>query len=180
MIAPAKSAGHRRTGAVNYTIAPPALHVWHGIEAECPPVRRHDYGALLDMAQHMLAQRQRAYPKMIERREIAAEAAQADIDAITDLAADWRWVVTGAGAPAHLASLAARGAALDKSIITIADIARDSGGFSDDLAARALLVIALRWWCDLPNILALHAAARANHALRAGTFFAKEAPAHAA
>ncbi|NBC35522.1 hypothetical protein GTZ99_03015 [Novosphingobium sp. FSY-8] len=156
-------------GRVSYDISPPALRVWHGIEAEDPPARRHDYPALLEMAERMLAQRTRRYPDMVRAGQIGADAAQAEIDTCRAIVADWQWIISGAGAPAPLTTLAARADLLDRAIQTIADIARDAGGFTDDLADAAQLVIAMRWHL-LPER-RTHSIARLNHELRAGTFF---------
>lgn len=166
-----------RPSSVRYTSEPPALRVWFGIESEEPPFARDDHADLLAMAQRMLAQREKRFPAMVARGEISADAAQAQIEAFAAIVADWRWIITGEGTPASLASLQARCDALDQSIRTIADLAREAGGFSTDLAAQAHLVIAMRWHADPAN--QSHAIARLNHELRAGTFFAQALP-HAA
>jgi len=175
---PAQDArGHSR---VKYDFDPPALAVWQGIEAECPPAQRHEYAALLAIAEQMLATRERRFPKMVEQREIAAEAAAAEIATFASIVADWRWVVAREGEPTPMPQWAAQAAALDQSLRTLADIAREGGGFTTDLAERAQLVIALRWWADDANRLALHSATRFNHAIRAKIIPQQEAPRHAA
>jgi hypothetical protein len=164
----------------DYTIAPIVLRQWHGIETNDPPFCRNDHVDLLAMAERMLDTRQRHFPKMVETRELDAGAAQAELATFGALVADWRWVVSGNGEPAHANTWAARATVLDQSVRTLAEMARDQGGFSTALATQAHWVIALRWWHELPNLLNLYATARLNHALRAGTFFQKEGKPHAA
>jgi hypothetical protein len=122
--------------------------VWQGIEADDPPWARFDYDELLAMAEAMLAARTKRFPTLVQRGTMSAEAAQAELATFAAIVADWRWIVTGEGQPATLATIDARRAALDQSIRTIAEIARDERGFSDDLATRASHVIAMRWHLD--------------------------------
>jgi hypothetical protein len=71
--------------------------------------------------------------------------AAAQLAVFEALAAEWRWMATGTGAPADHAMLPAITAALDTSIATIAEIAMEDGGLSTDLAAQAEWVIAMAW-----------------------------------
>ena len=119
--------------------------VWQGIEADDPPSARFDYPDLLAMAETMLAARERRFPALIRAGELSAEAAAAELATFNDLVADWQWIVSGIGRRAPLHTLQARRDALDRSLATIADIAREGGGFSPDLAAQAERVIAMRW-----------------------------------
>jgi hypothetical protein len=169
----------RQPSRVNYDFTPPAHRVWSGIEADEPPTARYDYAHILALAQSMLAQRERLYPKMIERGQITSEAAAINLATFGHIVDEWRWVVTGEGNPAPIGSWPARVAALDEAISNIADIAQEAGCFTPDLAAKADLVIAMRWWMDLDHRLSLHSITRLNHALRAGTFSPQEMP-HAA
>lgn len=124
---------------------PAQLRVWQGIETIDPPECRHDYAELLAMAQAMLASRQRRFPDLIRSGQIDSTAAQDELATFAAIVADWQWIVTGEGQPAPQDTLAARTAALDDSLATIAAIAREQEGFDDQLARQAQLVIAMRW-----------------------------------
>lgn len=143
----------------------PGLRIWYGIEAEDPPYRRDDHGELLAMAESMLAARQRRFPAMIDAGRIDRATADAELATFAAIVADWRWICTGEGHPGDHGTLAARIDALDASLSTIADIARDQGGFSEDLAIQAERVIALRWHLEPGR--RTHEIAAFNHALRA-------------
>jgi hypothetical protein len=82
---------------------------------------------------------------MIAAGRMSAEDAAAQIAVFEALAAEWRWMETGEGAPADYALLPAITAALDASIATIAEIAMEDGGLSVELAAQAEWVIAMAW-----------------------------------
>jgi excisionase family DNA binding protein len=86
-----------------------------------------------------------AVPQMIAAGRMSAEDAAAQIAVFEALAAEWRWMETGEGAPADHALLPAITAALDASIATIAEIAMEDGGLSVELAAQAEWVIAMAW-----------------------------------
>lgn len=141
------------------------LRIWQGIEATEPPVRRHDYADLLRMAQRMLDERRKRFPAMVAAGQLAQAEADREIATFEDLVADWRFIVTGEGEPASLMTLVARCAALDASLRTIADIARQERGFSATLGRQAECVIALRWHLE-PGRETI-ALARLTHQLRA-------------
>lgn len=122
-----------------------ATRVWQRIEHDDPPAERNDRPGLLAMAERLLSARRARFPQMVAAGQIAADEADRQLAIFAEIAADWRWIVTGAGSPAAAETLDARRAALDASIVTIADIARDAGGFSTALSEQAALVIALRW-----------------------------------
>jgi hypothetical protein len=119
--------------------------VWHGIESPEPPVAAADYAAIRAMAERMLEARRKRFPQMIAAGRMSAEDATAQIAVFEALAAEWRWMETGEGAPADYALLPAITAALDASIATIAEIAMEDGGLSVELAAQAEWVIAMAW-----------------------------------
>lgn len=121
------------------------LRIWQGIETFDPPNRIHDHADLLAMAERMLAVREKRFPALIAAGKMSAEQAEAEIATFRLIFADWRFICTGEGEPAPIASLEQRRAAIDASLRTIAEIARDEGTFSDALADQAECVIALRW-----------------------------------
>lgn len=121
------------------------LRIWQGIETFDPPNRIHDHANLLAMAERMLAVREKRFPALIIAGKMSAEQAEAEIATFRLIAADWRFICTGEGEPAPLGSIAQRRAAIDASLRTIAEIAREEGTFSDALADQAESVIALRW-----------------------------------
>lgn len=144
---------------------PAQLRVWQGIETIDPPECRNDYPELLAMGQAMLASRQRRFPDLIRSGQIDAAAAQDELSTFAAIVADWQWILTGEGQPAAQDTLAARTAALDDSLATIAAIAREQEGFDDQLARQAQLVIALRWHLEPGR--RTHTLAALTHQLRA-------------
>lgn len=123
----------------------PDRRTWSGIESDNPPPLRHHHEALLAMAERMLESRRKRFPAMIAAGAIDADSARAELAVFEAIAAEWRWIVSGVGEPAPIGALDLCRAALDRSIRTIADIARDERGFSDELADQADCVIAMRW-----------------------------------
>ena len=115
------------------------------IRAPEPPEARHDHLELLDMAQTMLAARQARFPALVDGADMTADEATSQLRLFEDLVADWQFIANGVGEPGSYLTLRDRRAALDESILTIADIARKRGGFDDTLADQAQRVIALRW-----------------------------------
>ena len=122
-----------------------ATRIWRGIEAQDPPWAAGDYPDLLAMAESMLAARRNRFPVLVREGRMTQAEANAELATFATIAADWRWIVTGQGEPAHLATLEARRAALDASLDTIAAIADERRGFSRELALQAQRVIAMRW-----------------------------------
>ncbi|GGZ02508.1 hypothetical protein [Novosphingobium colocasiae] len=127
------------------------VRIWSGIETEEPPVRRDDWPDLAAMAEAMLETRRRRFPDMVRSGRMAADAAAAEIATFEAIARDWLWILRGQGEPAGIETLPARAAALDRSLHTLLDLAREAGGFTADLADKAHLVIALRWHCEPAN-----------------------------
>lgn len=121
------------------------LRIWQGIETFDPPYRIHDHAELLGMAERMLAVREKRFPALVAAGKMSADQAEAEIATFRLIVADWRFICTGEGEPASLASINQRRAAIDASLRTIAEIARDEGTFSDALADQAEFVIALGW-----------------------------------
>ncbi|MDT8758260.1 hypothetical protein MZO42_06080 [Sphingomonas psychrotolerans] len=141
-----------------------ATRIWSGIRTNDPPFERSSYPELLEMAETLLASRERRFPAMIGAGQIAADQAERDLAIFRVIVADWRWIVTGEGEPASEDTLQDRRAALDASIATIADIARDQGGFSEMLTDQAHRVIALRWHLEPGS--QTHFCASVTHELR--------------
>lgn len=121
------------------------LRIWQGIETFDPPSRAHDHADLLAMAERMLAVREKRFPALVAAGKMSAEDAAAEVGTFRLIVADWRFICTGDGEPAPLGSLLLRRDALDASLRTIAEIAREEGTFTDALADQAECVIALRW-----------------------------------
>jgi hypothetical protein len=121
------------------------VRIWQGIETFDPPSRAHDHADLLAMAERMLAVREKRFPALVAAGKMSAEDAAAEIGTFRLIVADWRFICTGEGEPAPIGSLLLRRDALDASLRTIAEIARDEGTFTDALADQAECVIALRW-----------------------------------
>ena len=151
----------------------PSRRVWQAIEAEDPPIMRHQFDQLLKVAQGMLDARVKGFPALVAAGEKSARAASDEIALFEDLVADWTFIAS-AGAfdtPASPASRGSRRDALDASIATIADIARSQGGFTKTLGAQAEAVIALRWHLEPGRDQV--ALARLTHQLRADAAAAK-------
>lgn len=139
--------------------------VWGRIETEDPPHGIYDYAALRAMAERLLATREKRFPLLVAAGKLDAAEAQAELTTFRMIAQDWRWISTGEGQPAPIGSLDHRRAALDRSLATIADIAREEGRFSDELAAQADAVIAIRWHLEPGS--RTHALAQLTHQIRA-------------
>ncbi|MFW2445968.1 MAG: hypothetical protein ACN4E6_01460 [Qipengyuania pacifica] len=127
--------------------ARPAERDWFGILADDPPEKRHDFADLLAMADAMLATRHERFPALVAAGDLSAEDAANEISAFEDLVADWRFIASAGseGEPASALSVWRRRQLLDGSLRTLADIARQQGGFSENLSRQAECVIALRW-----------------------------------
>lgn len=140
-----------------------ATRIYSGIESPEPPELVNEHADLLAMAEAMLANRQKAFPDLIASGEMEPSEAERQLMLFEEIAAEWRWIVTGEGLPPHSATVRARIEALDASLATIAGIARQRRGFSGPLLHQAHCVIALRWHAEDRRVLTL--AAR-NHAVR--------------
>lgn len=142
-----------------------------------PPPAWGDFGDLLRMAQTMLSARRESLPKRVTAGELAAEEADRELRAFSDLVRDWEFICDGEGEPASPASEQDRRDALDTAIARIAAHAAQHGGFSDQLEDQAQRVIALRWHCE-PGRRTV-ALARLTHELRAEARASQGEPAHA-
>lgn len=142
-----------------------------------PPPAWSDHGALLRMAETMLASRKESFPKRISAGELSDEEAARELRAFADLVRDWEFICTGEGEPASPASEQDRRDALDQAIIRLAAYASEHGGLSSDLEAQAQWVIALRWHAE-PGRRTI-AFARITHELRAEGRARKGEKAHA-
>lgn len=161
---PSRRAG--KTAAAELVAGTTAKRTWQGIEADHPPCLATDYPALLAMAQAMLETRRKRFPRLVAQGSMAADEAAAQIGTFEAIAADWRWIADGEGAPAPHASIWDRRDALDASIATIAGLAREQGGFDTALAHQAQCVIALRWHLEPPVNQRTHHLARLTHEMR--------------
>lgn len=147
--------------------------VWGQIETENPPRNIYDYDDLRAMADRLLASREKRFPALIAAGKLDAVEAEAELSTYRAIAADWHWLCTGEGQPAPIATLGLRRAALDRSIATIAEIARDDGCFSKELAAQADAVIAMRWHLEPGR--QTHVLAAITHEIRANSRAQQEA-----
>lgn len=125
--------------------AQPTRRNWNGVTANDPPdlASRHDQ--LIEMAELMLATRQKNFPAMISAGTIDSDDAQAELAAFAGILADCRFILLGEGSPASMLDLPARQEALDRSLATLAGLADDLGNFTPDRAHQAECVVALRW-----------------------------------
>jgi len=141
------------------------FRVWHGIQSPEPPAAAFDYAEIRQMAQRMLETRRTRFPQLVTKGRMSAADAEAQIAVFEALAAEWHWMATGEGAPAEAEQIPAMREALDQSIATIAEIAREDRGFSAELAAQAEWVIAMAWHLE-PG--------RRTRACRAQTFVLRQ------
>lgn len=152
--------------------------VWGRIETDDPPQGIYDYADLRAIADRLLATREKRFPALVAAGKLDAVEAQAELATFRMIAADWRWICTGEGQPAPVATLGLRRAALDRSLGTIAEIACDEGCFSDDLAAQADRVIAMRWHLEPGS--RTHALSAVTHEIRREIATGATAPKEAA
>ena len=152
---------------------------WREPEGPRAPCMVHEHEALLEQAETARARRREAYPAMIARGQITAEAAEADIAAWELLAAEWRWICDGTGDLPHPLTLPARIAAVDLAMERVsAELAR--GRRSADVIRQLHLVEALRWHLatlkfDAPAVHFWAGLTRQLRAERAATPAGKEA-----
>lgn len=162
-------AARNQTGNVinfpNPVADPRPRRVWGRIETDDPPCGIYDYAALRAMADRLLTTREKRFPALVTAGKLDAAEAQAELTTFRMIAADWCWICTGEGTPAPIGSIELRRAALDRSLATIADIAREEGRFSDELAAQADAVIAMRWHLEPGS--RTHALAQLTHQIPA-------------
>lgn len=138
---------------------------WQPWGDEDAPVFRHEWDALLDQCRTAIARREAGYPVMIAQGQISDELASQDIAGWRLLAAEWKWIITGEGAPPPPASLPDRIAAVDLGLERIAqEIGRGRGGI--EMLRQHQLLLALRWHLGTARggIPAIHDTARLNHA----------------
>ncbi|PTR05063.1 MULTISPECIES: hypothetical protein [unclassified Novosphingobium] len=147
------------------TWAEQEFRVWHGIQSPEPPAAAFDYAEIREMAERMLDTRRNRFPHLVAKGRMTAAEAEAQIAVFETLAAEWRWMATGEGAPAEAEQIPALREALDQSIATIAEIAREQRGLTAELAAQAEWVIAMAWHLE-PG--------RRTRACRAQTFVLRQ------
>jgi hypothetical protein len=139
--------------------------VWHGIEAADPPVLRHDFPALLAMAEEMLATRKTPTWRDAAIADRGEREADLETLAFERLVANWRFIVTGEGEPTDRGGDHVLRAALGEALDRIAALAGERGGFPETLEAKAQAVIALAWHLEPGRDQV--ALARLTHQLRA-------------
>lgn len=144
----------------------PATRIWQGIEAEDPPCLRRDYPELRAMADKLYESRRASFPALVDDGQLTADEAARQLALFEQIAAHWRWIITGQGEPAPHATLYDRTDALDESLRTIAGIARERGDFDTELAHQAHCVIALRWHHEHAPEACTRALARLTHQCR--------------
>lgn len=108
------------------------------------PIYADEWLLLLAQAEKSLASRQEHYPAWIKRGQITQADADRDIRAWELLVAEWRWIVTGEGAPPPADTLADRRAAVALSQHRIeAELSR--GNRTHEMYRQAHLANALEW-----------------------------------
>lgn len=102
------------------------------------------YDDIADHCAAALSQRQKLYPDLISKGAIGESEAAADIRAWELLAAEWQWILTGAGKAPPSGTLPERRAAVELALERITQ-AFDRGDRRHDLFRQAHLNLALRW-----------------------------------
>ena len=127
-----------------------------------------DHAAILAAAQAAHDRRAEAYPALVERGQLDAAEAAADIAAWAALVAEWRWIITGRGAPPASWTLFDRIDAVDRAADR-ARLALSRNRRNAELQRQLDLYLAMRWhlsrlrWGD-PEV---HFMASVGHAHRA-------------
>ncbi len=122
--------------------------VWQGLTCPEPPCEANSLEDIAAQAKKMLAQREKNFPAMVQRGQLSADEAQAQIAIWRSIAADWHWIITGEGEPADKLTVFERRDAIDASLRTLAEIYAENHGLDDATAHQANLVIAMRWHID--------------------------------
>lgn len=125
---------------------------WCGILCPEPPSAHYLYDELLEQAQAMLATRERNFPMMVQRRELAGEEAADQLRIFRMLVADLQWIIAsnnGEDSGDIIISEDDRRAicgALDASVETLGQIAAEAGNpLPSQISDQAHDVIAMRW-----------------------------------
>lgn len=127
-----------------------------------------DHAAILAAAQAAHDRRAEAYPALVERGQLSADDAAADIAAWAALVAEWHWIITGRGEPPASWTLFDRIDAVDRAVDR-ARLALSRNRRNADLQRQLDLYLAMRWhlsrlrWGD-PEV---HFMASIGHAHRA-------------
>lgn len=140
---------------------------WMGIISPEPPTLRGDHHAILDQARQMLATRKKKLPYLVHQGKMQKQHADHQIAIFTFIVEDWEWIVTGKGQRACPTNYQDRKDQLDQSLSTIAEIAKEHGGFDEKLERQAQLVIAMRWHLEKKHFRKdIYWLASTTHALR--------------
>lgn len=149
-------------------ILPPLRLLPGHVLALTDPDAVRDHADILAAAEAAHDRRVEAYPALVERGQLAADDAAADIAAWAALVAEWRWIITGRDAPPPSFTLFDRIDAVDRAIER-ARLALARNRRNADLQRQLDLYLAMRWhlsrlrWGD-PEI---HFMASIGHAHRA-------------
>jgi hypothetical protein len=129
--------------------------IWGSIQCPEPPPMHHYHDQLLEQAQIMLATRERNFPEMVLRGDIASGAAQAELATFRLLIADLQWIEAAklgeakGPIPITPADRIAICAILDESIDVLSALFAEAGvPVPVKLSDQAHNVIALRWIYD--------------------------------
>lgn len=123
----------------------PAISLLPGHDAPLTdPDAIRDHAAILAAAQAAHDRRVEAYPALVERGQLGADDAAADIAAWAALVAEWRWIITGRGAPPASWTLFDRIDAVDRAVDR-ARLALSRNRRSAELQRQLDLYLAMRW-----------------------------------
>lgn len=131
------------------------------------PLYAHDYAELLGQCEDGLARRRKAYPEWVRTGQLADEEAARDIAAWELLVAEWRWILSGEGAPPPRHTLSQRIDAVNLALERVSVEVRRRGGH--EVLRQSHLLQALRWHLVTHRFgaPAVHFFAAATHAARA-------------
>lgn len=122
---------------------------WSHLRIENPAVARAYWEEIAAEASDMLERARKGYPFMIKRGEMTQEDAAADLYGRRATESDWHWIAFGEGKPASAASLDARIAALDQSLVRWFKRVDKHGGVpTAKQAVQGALIAAMRWWAE--------------------------------
>ncbi len=152
-----------RTGEVLIAGDPATLDLWPDA-----PLYAWDYAAMLEQAEGALARRREGYPRLIERGAMDRADADEDMAAWEMIAAEWRWIVDGSGAPPPPGSLDQRLAAIDLALERVGTELR-RGNRAHDVFRQSHLLQAMRWHLERlhEGAPAVHRFARLSREIRA-------------
>lgn len=120
------------------------------------------------MAVTLRKRRSEHYPLLVVGGRMTEEEASADLQAWSDIVADWDWICTGSGKPASKDTLPARIAALDLALTRWLAIHDGPERVESSFYAEGALIAAMRWHLEpKPFGQSIHFLASVGHRWRA-------------